>query len=498
VWHIRRKFWNWIATFKFRHNKPAVIPVPREDRRPVLAVPFRSKFPAIPIDGLVVADHVPIDEAQPAKRLFSKFQALMYRVLSPMQSGLPPIDADADATLRWGYTRSHREWFPEPQHPKPADLGGLAVASPYACYLKATPEGAFRWDVSSLGGFECHGGLIPPGAIVNFRFDAERGLLDPTRIETALGSCTPGDAGWDASARLAMCSITTHLSLVRHFNWLHLVCGGPLAMATRNHLPAGHAVRRLLWPHVYGTQYSNEVVTLDQMCNGGDFESIFSFTPRGMCDLFEATAPDFDLASINPVVDGTRRGVDAPGVPAPALENRRALFDVFLRHAVRYLSLYYPSDDDLAKDPAVGAWLSDLEGSIPHGVGGITGGGAGIEATARLVATFIYLASVEHEVVGSGVWDYQLWSDASPIRVYADGRRVPLDVYQRLVNANFNLNVRRTMLLDDFSYLAINDPGAKAFTRFREELRDLQVALDASQPAPWRMEPKRLKANINA
>ena len=31
-----------------------------------------------------------------------------------------------------------------------------------------------------------------------------------------------------------------------------------------------------------------------------------------------------------------------------------------------------------------------------------------------------------------------------PVRLYRDGRREPLDVYQRLINANFILNVTRS------------------------------------------------------
>ena len=116
----------------------------------------------------------------------------------------------------------------------------------------------------------------------------------------------------------------------------------------------------------------------------------------------------------------------------------------------------------------------------------------------RLIATFIYLASVEHEIVGSGVWDYQLWNDSSPVRVYEDGRRVPLDVYQRLVNANFNLNVRRTMLLDDFSGLALDEPGRERVRPVPSGSARPPARARPAPPAPWRMEPKRLKANINA
>ena len=118
---------------------------------------------------------------------------------------------------------------------------------------------------------------------------------------------------------------------------------------------------------------------------------------------------------------------------------------------------------------------------------------------ASLLATVVYLATVEHEITGSGLWDYQLWSDTSPVRVYQDGRRVPVDVYQRLVNANFNLNVHRTMLLDDaLPGLAIDPAGAEAFRDLQQDLLGFQAELDRTSPAPWRMEPRRLKANINA
>ena len=66
------------------------------------------------------------------------------------------------------------------------------------------------------------------------------------------------------------------------------------------------------------------------------------------------------------------------------------------------------------------------------------------------------------------------------------------------MNANFNLNVHRTALLSDLSSLALDDGGADAFRAFRFDLLALQESLDATSSAPWRMEPKRLKLNINA
>jgi arachidonate 15-lipoxygenase len=115
-----------------------------------------------------------------------------------------------------------------------------------------------------------------------------------------------------------------------------------------------------------------------------------------------------------------------------------------------------------------------------------------------LLATIIYFTTVEHEVLGSGVWNYQLWPDVQPPRVYASGERLPIDVYARLVNANFTLNVARTPLMSDFSPLALDARGAHAFTAFRDDLTALQRDLDAAPTTGWRIEPRRLKANINA
>jgi arachidonate 15-lipoxygenase len=445
-----------------------------------------------------VADHIPNDEADTPKRLFTRFQHQLVQWFSPMQAELPEVPSDPMGALAQAYPSPHQQCFPAPERTPQHDLGLTAVASPYASYLEATGDGGLRWDLTSLAGFECHPGLVELGATVDFRLDAGTGELAPVRIETALGAETPGSTAWDDAQRLAMCSLTTHASLVRHFNWLHLTGGPVLEAVTRNQLAVDHPVRRLVWAHVFGTHGGNDLVTEILMSAGGEFDAIFSLTHRGKCELFEATTGSFDLAAINPVLDATRRGV-AGGVESPAHDSWRGLYDVFLDHARRYLGVYYRSDDDLANDQALGAWIDELDARLPHGVRSVLGPATTVEGTAALLATIVYLATVEHEITGSGLWDYQLWSDTSPVRIYQDGRRLPVDVYQRLVNANFNLNVHRTMLLDDaLPGLALDPAGASAFQELQQDLLGFQAKLDATAPAPWRMEPRRLKANINA
>jgi hypothetical protein len=129
------------------------------------------------------------------------------------------------------------------------------------------------------------------------------------RIDSALGASVPGDTGWELSKKLALCSATTHLSLVRHFNWVHLAAASPLATATRNTLPADHPLLRLLWPYLYATHQSNDTVTRGQLLPGGDFETTFSFTASAACaSLFDDTWGELDFGINDPVMPTRGRG----------------------------------------------------------------------------------------------------------------------------------------------------------------------------------------------
>ncbi len=504
-WRARRWFWNRFDIFKYNHNRPTTVPPPVADR-PLALVPLASLYRRIPIQRVLVADRIPADERRTVKRVFSRLQAALYRLVPPQQHGLPPVAADPGVALDVAYTAAHRRRFPPPVRPtalgeregEGPDLGALAVASPLACYVAAETDGTFTWDLRVLDDFEYHAGLRSLGSVVTFEVEAEAGASDrrltAARIDCDAGSCTPSDPEWPLAQRIALSAASMYLSVVRHMGWIHLAAGGPLAVVTRNELPPDHPLRRLLWPHVYATQYSNDLITVDQLVRLGDFDGMFSLTHGGVSSLIDASVDRFDLGVIDPDVDARSRGLR--DLALPSVDNRRQLHAVFLAHARRYLERYY-DDDRIVADAAVQAWWAALTRRVP-GVEGVAGPGVSLEGVARLTAAVIQLGAVEHEIAGSGMWDYQLWSDALPARVPADGARPPLDVYQRLVNANFNLNVHRTALLSDFSDLALDSGGAEAFRTFHSDLLALQIELDASPGEPWRMEPKRLKANINA
>ena len=498
-WRIRRGFWNWISTSKFRGNKPAEIPIPTDETK-LRAVGLSTLVPELPISNIRVADKVPADEVSRLKEFVYKVQVGLYGRYPAMQEGLPAIADDADAALAEAYTKTHRKLFLAPVLPDVysatnPELGDLAVASPYAIYLERH-DGTLVWDLSDLDRYEVHPGLYPVGSKVTFTQEGRQ--LKASRIDCELGSVSPEDSSWTTATHIAMSAVSGHLAMIRHFNWVHLACGGPFGIATRNELPNDHPIKRALWAHMFGTQYSNDIVTKGQMWKGGDFESTFAFTHKGMCDLFRDSWDQYRISVINPYLDWQTRGLNGLEIDTPVQDNWCELFDVMYAHTVRYVDHYYESDHAVQSDGKLAAWVTQLDEITPNGVTEICGAPVSIIGLARLMASYIYMASVQHEALGTFMWNYQMWVHKHPVRVYRDGSREPLDVYQRLVNANFNLNVSRAQLMADYSYLALDEAGGQLIRQFAEELRQLDDRLAQEPFQFWRIRPSILEANINA
>lgn len=505
-WKMRKAFWNKFLALKYKGAKPANIPVPVQQDRRIEAVPLNRYYPSIPIENALVADHIPADEAQPLKRKAVSFQVWLSDRYPQMQAGLPQVAADPEERLEAAYSGSRSKLFPPPVLPdvlkmtdSAAMLGRLAVEGPFSGYLEKR-DGSFVWDLAYLDNpeFELHEGLQKIGALVRFKVDRERRSLRADRIETAAGIFLPDEDGWEHAVSTALCAISNDISIVRHFTWVHLAGGGMFAIATRNRLGANHPMRRLLWPHMVRTQYSNDMITEVQLGRTGDFANMFSFTAKGVNALIDATWPAYRIATAHPRLGAARRGIVDAGFDTPSQDNLAALHDLMLRHTTRYIEACYEDDAALVADGQMTGWMEEMNALIPNGTGAITGGKPPRQAAAELCASMIYVGSVQHEVLGTNLWNYQLWTHVIPCRIYEDGRREPVDVYQRLLNANLNLNIYRAQIMRDFGYLAIDEQGRELFAAFLEELEALNDEMHAEPATPWKIYPDILEANMNA
>lgn len=511
VWFLRRGLWNNIAWFKFKMAKPLDIDLPTDREWYIEPKPMINAIPEVPLRNVKVCTRgdIPRDERSLRNSTFFDVQVWAYTTLaSPMQQGLPSIHADPKVALKRAFNGLRRTLLPPPECPAEyediPDLGSLAVRGPFACYTtkvvdSTLDEPTWEWNLLLLSDYKHHDGLKKIGSRVLFRLDPIRRALQAYRIECALDT-TPidvADPRWDKACKISLCAASTHLSLVRHFNWVHLVAGAQLAIATRNCLSADHPLCRLLWPYIFGTQQSNDMVTRGQMVRGGDFETTFSLTFEGMCDLFDTTYLDYRYIVNDPEEDGNARGVRNAGFDTPTQDNLEQLFRIMNSYTWDYVQIYYKSAPALRRDQQLMAWLGELDNRVPHGVG-VHPTNVTRATLARLLAQQMFSVTVQHEILGSFMWNYQLWTHRQPARIYDDFRREPLDVYQRLVNANYILNVKRRALMYDFSYLAGSLRAQAAMRQFQSELAALQAQMDSQPDAVWRVEPKNLKVNINA
>ena len=503
LWRWKRWVWTSWQLLRFRLSRPQAIGEPGPNRGRLEVVPLGQIYPRIPLNEVLVVKRSPKEEAPIGMRVVVKIGLVLNRLISQMRSGLREIADDPRQALEDARIARYAKAFRWPVRPSifdapgALDLGRLAVESPYAVLLERDPDGALCWDLRRLTDFEHHDGLCSLGLQVTFAQPDGSERLLASRIESIdVGVVHPEDDAWEGAVLLAVCAATTHLALARHFMAVHLVSGDHWDVATRNHLPIDHPLYRLLWPHIFNSFYTNYAVTPPQMLPDGDFVNMFSFTHTGLMAYFDEMYSGYDIAATDPVADWARRGLGDETFECPSQANLIDLFELMHAHASRYLGAYYDSDEAVLADPAVRAWLAELAALVPNGIGPVAADPtrAGL---ARLIGGYMYEGNTIHDLVGTTLWDYQLWADRTPVRVYRDGRRVPLDVFQRMLNNNFALQIRRAPLLADYSHVALDPAGAALFTQFFEECRALQSRYDGTPTGPWRMEPKNLEINMN-
>ncbi len=297
-WFLRRGFWDFITLAKFVGAKPVDIPKPTAKSGDINPKPMREAIPDVPLYKVMACSPADIPEDERSWHgIVYRVQVWLYKLYSPMQPGLPRIDPDPQVALKRAFNGLRRILFHDPNY-RPS-IWAARTSARWQCAVPTpatqtlAPMAIWEWDLTMLEKYEHHPGLINIGSRVLFREDPARRSLQADSIECALSKgkrpITPTDPEWDQACKIALCAASTHLSLVRHFNWVHLAGGAQLAIATRNSLPKDHPLFRLLWPYIFGTQQSNDMVTRGQMARGGDFETTFSFTFKGMCDLFDDT-----------------------------------------------------------------------------------------------------------------------------------------------------------------------------------------------------------------
>ena len=263
VYRVKQKFWAAIVDFVFKSATVQRIEPPVNEKLPM--VRFSDKFPGIDIPNIYTTDGVPAAEASKSKEYLFGFIRWLSSNVSLHGSGLPQVPEKHEAIIDEAFPAAYRELLPVPVVPPeisahPDDvLGTLALSGPFAAYIEKVQSKPNEYviDMSSLQDIPVRDGLSPLGCKAFLSYSPSQKRMNTTRIEYQGRVVTPQSEDWEHVQKIALCSLSTDMTMIRHLANTHLLVAGTFAGVTTNNLNAEHPIRRLLHPHYHLTLSTN-------------------------------------------------------------------------------------------------------------------------------------------------------------------------------------------------------------------------------------------------
>lgn len=170
--------------------------------------------------------------------------------------------------------------------------------------------------------------------------------------------------GWDIAKYIVQVADGNYHELIAHLAHTHLVIEA-LALATRRQLAEIHPLWGLLVPHYEGTLFINNAAATSLITPGGPIDHIFAGTIASSQAQAVAARLNFDFTRRMLPHDLKERGVDDTGTlpDYPYRDDALLVWQAIREWVAGYLSLYYGGDADVAGDPELAAWCSELQGA---------------------------------------------------------------------------------------------------------------------------------------
>jgi hypothetical protein len=342
-------------------------------------------------------------------------------------------------------------------------------------------------DCSVLGLAEMRPGCAPLGVKVALHID-EQGVR-PAWIQRQDGTHVLPTEGekWRVTRLVAGAALHTWTSLVRHVLNLHYIAGQGLSIFVHNHLPFDHPIHRLLWPHVAGTLAVNWGATKNFVGPYTVGVQNYAVSWAGWQKLIPAgweafRWEDYDIPEVF-----ERRGTNAlieRGL-YPFGEDASLIWQVYRGYVDDYLAQYYPDDAAVAADTVLMKAFEQLDLAVPRPLRARTRA-----ELAQILTRFLSMVSVEHKLVSGIAWDFLAHPYWFPT-VARDAATVEEAVpFREEAEANlmfrYAISARSWRMLEDWSFVALDERGRGAIQRFRAALAEAGKEIDRrNERRPW-------------
>ena len=482
--------------------------------------PYTSGKPVANIPKLYDVERFPeADRAKMRSRRIRLTKPLIGVSSRLKMRGIPPTPSEHSAMIRMIYPRLLRRAWPHPPVVPPEVatstdlLADLAVAGPFADYVKRISDAevsrvnaisaghvdgdAFTIDLEELGRHAVKDGLLPIGCTVIFHYDEEANRLATQSIVYRDAVVTRSDDSWAQVEKVALCSLSTHLTIIKHNVYIHLMYLTVHTAVTIDTLDPEHPIRRLLHHCFQTTLIGNYEVSQFQIRGESSYCcTLFSYDYDRMIDVINAYLDVFDIQTMDPIRNARLRGVENPEFPYPFLANVGSLWDIIWSYVNEYVDHYYPSDHDAAEDPELAAWYQLLHQRIPGGIEHYAGP-LNKDAVKKLCAALIYTSTVTHDNVNNIVWNYTTLHQYIPTVVPEDGSLPRADLAFDFLTTIIGTWKPFNMLLDGISSVALDAEGKRTMDDFVGAMKVRQAEMDAEPFTYHTIYPKKLNFSIS-
>jgi len=331
---------------------------------------------------------------------------------------------------------------------------------------------------------------------------------------------TPADGvRWQLAKTVVQVADANLEGIVVHFGYCHMILQR-FALAARRQLAAGHPLLALLAPHFRYTLAANDYARRDLVSPDGTQDRVLAPVLEATLAVLRESIREVELEDLDPIVAASRAGVDDRDVLAvhPFRDDGRTVFEATRRWVDAYVTLYYPSDADVAADVELRAFVDEIGspdgGRLPRLVS------AGAPATRAglvdLVARVIHRAATYHAAINYNWFDWMAYVPNMPaaaaIRMPGPETRVDDSTLRSMMPPRslgleqlaqvWSVDSIHVEYLGDYPE-GFSDPRvAPLLERFRAELRDAESTIDArnaERRIPYTcLKPSRVTASIHS
>lgn len=280
-----------------------------------------------------------------------------------------------------------------------------------------------------------------------------------------------GNAVWANAQNRMTAAMLTDVTFNEHLVVSHLAVSATISSLAYQ-LPKDHPMRRMMHIHTIGAITVNKYnVPLLLDGEGAFFGTISSYNLATIQTIMNDHLKGFNFNMLNPHLNLASRGMNDTEFRYPYADNAKRIWDLTTRYVENYVDNYY-SEHSLVSDKPMQDWYINVLKYLPNANTTLPSA-LTRDGLVNLLTGFIYSDSFGHYTTGVEIFNWGVWANLVPAKVYSDGSR------PRIGDVTHTLNLlsatqpteRLIMSADYFSQFAFDDAGKKIMNEYAASLR---------------------------